>query len=221
MTKDKLKKMSTAHTRYKTSDGQIVPGASTITGLLNKPMLVKWANNLGLQGIDSSKYTDKAASIGTLIHYLVECHITKKKPDLSDYAPSEIEIANVGLKKYLDWESKHTIEPIFNEEQFVSNEYKYGGTADFYCILDGKYTLIDFKSCKAIYSEHFCQVSGYGNLLRENKHLVEQILILRVGRDETEGFEEKYITPEQEEIYFEIFKSLVGIYYNKKKVGWF
>ena len=79
MTKDKLKKMSTAHTRYKTSDGQIVPGASTITGLLNKPMLVKWANNLGLQGIDSSKYTDKAASIGTLIHYLVECHITKKE----------------------------------------------------------------------------------------------------------------------------------------------
>ena len=65
---DKLKKASRAHTRYYTTDGTLVPGSTTITGLLNKPALVKWANNLGLQGIDSSKYVDKAARVGTLIH---------------------------------------------------------------------------------------------------------------------------------------------------------
>ena len=60
---DKLKKASKAHTRYYLQDGTLVPGATTVTGLLNKPALVKWANNLGLQGIDSSKYVDKAARV--------------------------------------------------------------------------------------------------------------------------------------------------------------
>lgn len=217
---DKLKNMSKAHTRYYTSDGTLVPGATTITGLLNKPALVLWANRLGLEGIDSTKYVDKAAKIGTLIHYLVECHITKQTPNLDDYTKTEIEIANVGFNKYLDWEKKHKIEPIFNEKGFASDKYKYGGTCDFYCKLDGKYTLIDFKSCKGIYDEQFCQVSGYGNLLRERKYKVEQILILRIGRDESEGFEEKYITPKQEKLYFGVFKHLVSVYYLKKEIGW-
>ena len=217
---DKLKTMSKAHQRYYTSNGEVVPGATTITGLLNKPALVLWANKLGLEGIDSTKYVDKAAKIGTLIHYLVECYITKKEPDLDDYTKTEIEIANVGLNKYLDWEKKHKVEPIFNEKGYASDKYKYGGTCDFYCKLDGKYTLIDFKSCKGIYDEQFCQVSGYGNLLRENNHKVEQILILRIGRDDSEGFEEKYITTKQEKLYFNIFKHLVSIYYIKKELGW-
>jgi len=217
---DKLKSMSKAHQRYYTSDGTLVPGATTITGLLNKPALVLWANRLGLEGIDSTKYVDKAAKIGTLIHYLVECHITKQKPALSDYTQKEIEIAQIGFNKYLDWEKKHTIEPIFNEKGYASDKYKYGGTCDFYCKLDGKFTLVDFKSCKGIYDEQFCQVSGYSNLLKENGKKVEQILILRIGRDEAEGFEEKYITPKQEKLYFGVFKNLVKIYYLKKEIGW-
>lgn len=217
---DKLKQVTKAHQRYYTSWGELVPGSTTVTGLLNKPALVKWANQLGLQGIDSTKYVDKAAKVGTLIHYLVECHITGQKPDLSDYSKFEIELANVGFNKYLDWEKKHKVEPIFNEQGFASDKYKYGGTCDFYCKLDGKYTLIDFKSCKGIYDEQFVQVSSYANLLIENGHKVEQILILRIGRDETEGFEEKYIIQKQSKLYFDVFKNLLKIYYLKKKIGW-
>lgn len=40
MGKDKLKPISKAHVIYKTSDAKRVPGATTITGLLNKPYLV-------------------------------------------------------------------------------------------------------------------------------------------------------------------------------------
>lgn len=217
---DKLKSMSKAHQRYYTSTGELVPGATTITGLLNKPALVHWANQLGLQGIDSTKYVDKAAKIGTLIHYLVECHITKQKTELDDYTKTEQEIAQIGFKKYLDWESKHKIEPFFNEKGFASDKYKYGGTCDFYCCLDGVFTLIDFKSCKGIYDEQFCQVSAYSNLLKEKGYKVDQILILRIGRDETEGFEEKYIVPKQERVYFSIFKNLLKVYQSKKVLGW-
>ena len=217
---DVLKKASAAHTRYYTSFGEQVPGATTITGLLNKPALVKWANNLGLEGIDSSKYVDKAAKIGTLIHSMVESHITGRELDLSDYSEVEIETAKIGYGKYLYWEQLHTIEPIFNERGFASEKYRYGGTCDFYCILDGEPTLIDFKSCKAIYDEQFCQVSGYANLLKEQGYKVKRILILRIGRDETEGFEERYITRAQITKFFEIFKNLIKIYYLKKELGW-
>ena len=45
---------SKAHQRYKLADGTQVPGVTTITGQLNKPALIIWANRLGLQGIDST-----------------------------------------------------------------------------------------------------------------------------------------------------------------------
>ncbi len=217
---DKLKKASRAHTRYYLEDGTLVPGATTITGLLNKPALVKWANNLGLQGIDSTKYVDKAANVGTLIHALVEGHITGKPVDTSDYTALEIELAQNGFYKYLDWEKQHKVEPIFNEEKFVSEKYKYGGTLDFYCKVDGKYTLVDFKSGKGIFNEHFLQVSGYANLLKENGHRVDQIMILNIGRNEDEPFQHREIPTTTYRKYFDMFKHLLKVYYIKKELEW-
>lgn len=217
---DKLKKASRAHTRYYLAGGTLVPGATTISGLLNKPALVKWANNLGLQGIDSTKYVDKAANVGTLIHALVEGHITGKTVDTSDFTALEIELAQNGFYKYLDWEKQHKVEPIFNEKQFVSEKYRYGGTLDFYCKVDGKYTLVDFKSGKGIFNEHFLQVSGYANLLKENKYRVDQIMILNIGRNEDEPFQHREIPPTTYKKYFDMFKALVKVYYIKKELEW-
>ena len=217
---DKLKQVAKAHTRYYLKDETLVPGATTVTGLLNKPALVKWANNLGLQGIDSTKYVDKAASIGTLIHALVEAHITGKQADLTEYSPLEVEMAQNGFNKYLDWEKQHKIEPIFNEKSFVSEKYKYGGTLDFYCKVDGKYTLVDFKSGKGIFNEYFLQVSSYANLLKENKHKVEQIMILNIGRNEAELFQHREIQPTTFKKYFDMFKALLKVYYIKKDLEW-
>lgn len=79
------------------------------------------------------------------------------------------------------------------QKGFVSERYKYGGTLDFYCKVDGKFTLVDFKSGKGIFNEHFLQVSSYANLLTENKYKVEQIMILNIGRNENEPFDHKEI----------------------------
>ena len=42
--------------------------------------------------------------------------------------------------------------------------------------------------------------------------------ILRIGRDETEGFEERAITSTDR--YFQIFRNLLNVYYLKKSLGW-
>ena len=215
---DKIKGVTKAHTVYKTADGKRIPGATTITGLLNKPYLIKWANNLGLEGIDSSKYTDEAASIGTLAHALIQAHLQGEELDTSMFSSLQIDLAENSVLSYYEWEKRHTVEPLICEIPMVSEAMRFGGTVDWYCKLDGKPTLVDFKTGKAIYEEYFVQTSAYKAILEEHGYPVEEVKILRVGRDETEGFEERTIKDTRK--YFEIFKSLLNIYYLKKELGW-
>ena len=215
---DSVKEVSKAHTIYKMTDGTRVPGATTITGLLNKPYLVTWANKLGLDGIDSSKYTDEAAKVGTLAHEMIQCNLQNMEPDLSVFSPVQVDLAENAILSFFEWKKQHTIEPILCETAMVSDSKRFGGTCDCYCKLDGIPTLLDFKTGKAIYEEYFVQVAAYKELLIENGYPVEQVMILRVGRDETEGFEHRSITDTRK--YYQIFENLLNIYYLKKQVGW-
>ena len=126
---EKLKNVE-AHQRYRTADGKIVPGVTTVLGILNKPALVPWANNLGLQGISVKDYVDKLAKIGTLAHYFVECDLRGDEPDLDSYSPEEIRIAETCLLKYWDWKAENNPEPIMIEGQLVSERFGFGGTID-------------------------------------------------------------------------------------------
>lgn len=177
------------HQIYKTKDGTKVVGVTTVLGVLNKPALVGWANRLGLEGIEVGKYVDNLADIGTLAHALIEAHLRKEQFDTSDYSKNQIDKAENAVLKFFEWEKQHKLEPIAMEAQLVSETHKYGGTCDIYCKLDGKLTLIDIKTAKAVYGEHHTQCVAYEQLLNETGNKVEDVLILRVGREETEGFE--------------------------------
>lgn len=205
----------------KLKDGTRVPGSTTIVGLLDKPFLVPWANKLGKQGIDVTEYVNKTAKQGTIIHSIIESHNTKTEVDLSEYTDDEINIAtDIFYKHYMEWEKLHTVEPLNSEMSLVSEEYKFGGIVDFYCILDGVYTVIDFKTSKQISKEHILQVSSYVQLLKENGYRVDQILILDVKKDIKLNLEEKYLKVEDTLIYWELFKKLIDIYYLKKQIKW-
>lgn len=216
--KDKIKGASKAHTVYKLANGTRVPGATTVTGLLNKPYLVKWANNLGLDGIDSSKYVDEAAKAGTLAHALVLEHLTGEKVDLDQFTAQQIDLAENSILSFFEWEKRHKIEAVWCERPMVSEKMKFGGTIDCLAYVDGELELIDFKTGKAVYEEYFVQTSAYRELLKENGFDAKRIRILRIGRDETEGFEERVVTDSTK--YFKIFQDLLDIYYLKRELGW-
>ena len=182
-----------AHQKYYTKDGILVPGVTTVIGVLAKPALVGWANKLGLQGVEVGKYVDSLASVGTLCHNIVECYLTKKEVDYSDYTPNQRALAEGAAKKFFDWEKKNKFVFLKSELQLVSEKHFFGGTCDIYCELDGKKTLIDIKTSKACYGEHFTQVAAYKILLEENGYPVEDAKILRIGREEAEGFDVKDI----------------------------
>lgn len=213
-------KSAKAHTRYRNKDGKIVPGATTILGVLNKPALVKWANNLGLQGIDSTKYVDVMAKIGTLAHYMVESYLKSIEPDTSSFSKDEIDKAENAVLSFFEWERHNQLEPFLLEKQLVSEQYQFGGTVDCYCKLNGKYTLLDFKTSNAIYAEHIIQLSAYKQLLRENGYKVDEVRILRIGRTEDEGFEERKETNLSN--HWTLFEHLLEVYRLQKiikKVG--
>ncbi len=209
-----------AHVQYRLADKTRVPGVTTITGQLgwNKQILVNWANRLGLEGINSAKFVDDKAAIGTIAHGLILQHHSGEKFDTSDYSKNQIASAENSLLSYLEWEKGKKIEPILLEKPLVSEKWRYGGTPDNYCKLDGVFTLLDYKSGKGIYDEHFIQVGGgYRQLLIDHDHPVDQVIILNVPRTEDESFQ--HVVVKKIGTCWRIFMWSLNIYYQKKELG--
>jgi hypothetical protein len=216
VSKPEFAKRAKAHTVYKLADGTRVPGTTTITGLLAKPALIKWANNLGLEGIDSNKYVDAAATVGTLAHEMVEAYLRKERLDLTLYSPDDIKRARRAFRKFVVWSKSVNLRPLFLERPMVSEMQRFGGTIDFYGDRNGVPTLIDFKTSKALYPEHLLQVAAYALLLHSNDFEVRDVYILRIGRDEGEGFEERKV--DQIGKRWELFKHLLEVYRLRKEL---
>lgn len=209
-----------AHQRYYLSDGRQVPGVTTIIGVLNKPALIAWANRLGLNGIDSSKYTDEAAAVGTLAHYMIECELRGEEPNLSDFSPAQVERASFSLDVFHQWREQHTLIPRLVEEPMVSERHGFGGTVDFFGDLDGEPTLLDIKTSSGIFDEHRIQVAAYTYLLRENGHKPKGAHILRIGRPEQQaGFEEATLSGPQALTGWRIFQHALRIYQLRKELS--
>lgn len=200
-----------AHTQYIMNTGDHVPGVTTILNVLAKPALIKWANNLGLEGIDSTKYVDKLADIGTITHLMVMAHLTGKEVDYSEFSVQDYSIAENCMLSYYEWLKSHKVEPLIVEIPMASDIYGYGGTPDILAMVDGELELIDIKTGKAIWGESFYQVAAYRQILIERGYPnLNRARILRIGRDENEGFEERLITRFENE--FKLFTHCLAIY---------
>jgi len=213
---EQVTKRSKAHITYKLQDGMAVPGVTTILGVLNKPALVKWANNLGLQGVDSSKYVDEKASIGTLAHQMIADYLKGKETDTSEYSKVQIDQAENAVLSFLEWEKTHHIDTQLVEEPLVSELHKFGGTIDCLGTINGELCLIDFKTSRGIFPEMLIQVAAYKQLLIEHGHDVTQTIILRIGRTEDEGFEDRRVNELAKR--WQIFQHCLEIYQLQREV---
>lgn len=207
-----------AHVRYVTSDGEYVPGVTTVLNELAKPALVPWANKLGLQGIDVNSYVDEAAQTGSLAHYLIQCAIRDEKPMLEDYTPAQCERAAHAREAFGEWIAGHRAETVLIEEPLVSDKYRFGGTVDWLVRLDDVLTLVDWKTSAAIYLEHMIQASAYVYLLKEHGHRVKAVRIIKIPRSENQGLEEHRLTGGQVVLLWRVFKNALAIYQTKREI---
>jgi hypothetical protein len=205
-----------AHTVYKTRAGERVPSVTTILSLLNKPALVKWANNLGLQGIDVTKYVDILADAGSLAHDMILDYFRGIITDTSECSQDVIKKAENAFLSFLEWAKQRKLEPILVEHEMVSETKKYGGKCDWYGYEDGIKTLLDFKTGSGIYEEHAIQLAAYKYELEEEGHEVEIAKIIRIPRTEDEIFEIKAWKNLSKQA--EIFFHLRDIYELKRQI---
>lgn len=208
---NKASQRTKVHTQYYLNTGDSIPGVTTVLGIMAKPALVAWANKLGLQGIDSTKFRDKAADVGTITHLLIMGHLTHKDIVLTEYAQQDIDTANNCMMSYLEWEKAHKVEPILVETPLSSDKYGYGGTPDCLAMVNGELELIDFKTSNGIWNDYFYQLAAYRQLCIEHGHKeLNRARILRFGKDSNSGFEDRLIFKFDDE--FELFLHCLSIY---------
>lgn len=212
-------KAAKAHIRYKDSAGKVVPGVTTILGIMNKPALVKWANNLGLQGIDSSKYVDETARIGTLAHEMIQAYLGGPDVDYGQYTANQVDAAENAIISFFEWEKQQQgakMETRHIELPLVSDAYRFGGTIDWYGQIGGKYWLVDIKTSKGLFIEHELQVSAYHHMLLEHGYQVDGVRLLRVGRTNDEGFDDHVLDKSQLDLAWSVFQSCLTLYRAKQ-----
>jgi len=210
-------KRSRAHITYRLKDGSIVPGVTTVLGVLNKPALPRWANKLGLQGIDIDKYVDDKAAIGTLAHEMIADYLRGRETDTREYSTFQIDQAENAVLSFFEWEKSHPIKPILVEEPLVSEQYRFGGTIDCLGQINGSLCLLGLKTSGGIFPEMLTQEVAYRQLLSEHGYPdIDKVVILRIGRTADEGFEERLVNHMDKR--WQIFLDCLDIYQLQKEL---
>lgn len=213
-----MSKSTAAHQRYRNAQGNIVPGVTTILNLLAKPALIHWAWNLGMMGEDYKKVSERAATVGTITHYLVECFLKQIEPDLSEYSPANVERARTAYFEFENWWLTQGLVVVGAEIQLSSERMQCGGTMD--CVArsidTGDLWLLDIKTSKGVYPEMEYQLAAYWAIWDEN-HPQETIQTARIIQLSKEDGRLTPYTYKELQRELDIFTHLRAIYALQKK----
>jgi hypothetical protein len=169
---------------YKTKAGKRVPSVTTILkNVGDSEGLIRWANRIGLEGIDLQDARKKAQDVGTLAHAMIEADLKGEKLDTSRVDPELLGPAETSFAAWSKWRALHQLKPVAVEQPLVSEEFQFGGTMDVVFDLDCR-TMEDHKT-GGIYPEHLVQIAGYGILWNEHHpdEPIEQYQLLSVHKE--------------------------------------
>lgn len=153
-----------------------VPSITTILKQADKSGLVQWAVGLTLDAVNKNpdmvyqrsdedmkrhfKYAwtrvrDERAEVGTGIHETIEAIHTgiDRFPFLDD---EQMRI----MEQWDSFNFQHRIEPVYTEFTVWNDEYDYAGTADGLWLIDGELWLIDIKTSRNTWPEHYAQLAA-------------------------------------------------------------
>jgi hypothetical protein len=107
----------------------------------------------------SNGVLNDAGNLGTLMHdWIAAEHGACAYPDVTD-AP---EYFWQMVAQWDKWKLEHDVVPIQTEVTLWSHQYKYAGTADAIWMVDGVPMLIDVKTSRNTWDEHYMQVAALG-----------------------------------------------------------
>ncbi len=174
--------MATPKGGYFLRDGEKVPGTTTIISRFKESgALMYWAWQQGKMGLDYRETCRVAADAGTLAHSMAEVQLKGLDPNLvvlgaSVYAtPEVIAQAKSAFASFLSWKDHSRLEIVYQEMQMVSEDYRYGGTFDGIGLMDGKHSLIDFKTSNSLYPEYLIQLAAYAHLVEDGEEMATRV----------------------------------------------
>jgi len=203
--------------RYFLQSGQEIAGVTTILNVYAKVALPNWANKLGREGIKLTEYLEERASIGTMAHDIIaEYFLTRQKPAENCSDKKNIE-ARECFGKFLEIEKKHEFEWIEIESSLTSEVYEFGGTPDYYGLIDGIMTVGDWKTSDGVYDNMIIQLGAYYMLLKENKFVPTRGAIFNIPPAKKKA-RVTFFSQDTLEVGFEVFRHLLEIYNLKRRL---
>ncbi len=137
------------------------------------------------------KKTKKATDKGTKAHDWCEVYIKNKiagRDRMEGLEEPKDEEVKSAVKAFLEWERANKVHWLSSELVAWNPEAQCAGTIDFVAIVNGKFTLGDFKTSNQISEDAFLQTAAYQSYLELAGIKPEQRLIVRIPKDSS-GFE--------------------------------
>jgi hypothetical protein len=182
--------------RYKLAGQKTyLTSVTAITGIIDKSrVLIPWAVNLAgthlrqyLENASGNQFTseellpvieeackqhqvkkEEAAGIGSLVHKFAE-EFARAKLGQGEYPSVEHEDERVvaGISAFLEWYNTNQVKFLEVERMLYSRQHGYVGLTDVIAEVNGRKLIMDYKTAKGVYSEHFYQLSGYWGAFEE------------------------------------------------------
>jgi hypothetical protein len=210
--------------------GDLVPSVTNIIGVMDKPALPRWSAlevakkawelRLSLPEMEQDDAIDvlkgapwrkstRAADRGTTIHAYLEARMLGLTPEIVEgEALRYRDAAEAWLD---DWQPQ-----VIATERTVFGP-DYAGTGDLWCMRDGKVTIVDFKTSKAIYKEAALQIAALWAAPVQADGSVDPApddaegWVVRIGED---GYEARQVVDLAGN--YEVFRSLIDAWHWSK-----
>lgn len=118
----------------------------------------------------SQKELAKASEIGTQAHSLIEWTLNQRMGISVKEKPEVKDAAQWAFMAWEDWAKSVNLEPIASEQVIWSHSHEYAGTLDLLAKVNGRLSVIDWKTGKAVYSEAHLQNAAYRQAIQEMGH---------------------------------------------------
>jgi hypothetical protein len=165
---------------------------------------------------------DKAADVGTVTHARIEAWLKGTTLD-PDGIPPEVYAQSVyGMDRFMEFWDHERLSLIASERVMVSEKSRIGGTADVLAIVEGRRILVDIKTNTFNqswpYPEHIAQASQYAGMAEEEDGIaVDEVWLVRVGKDPADRTQVVKLTKEQRAAGLELFSGAL-VCYNARKL---
>lgn len=134
-------------------DGIWYPRVTSICRIIAKPGLERWLANQGSFAAMQEK-RKKVTGWGRLIHDIAQKILLDKMPKIDP-------VIRPSIEGFFDWLNTHKVKTFEVEKRVLNKKHLYAGTLDVLAEIDGRFGVLDIKTSREIWDDHFIQTAAY------------------------------------------------------------